>query len=106
MIDAILAEAQEIDWRRRAPVTYTDAGRPVLGQLSSEGILATVQPTSGRLLADLPEGLRSSARWFIWTPADVQTNDEVAFDGGTYRVLQVWPRRADGFTKAAIGGDQ
>ena len=104
MIDAILAEARTVSWRRRAPDTFTDGGKAVLGQITPEDILATVQPATGKLLADLPEGLRTGIRWFMWTPADVKQDEEVAFDGITYRITQIWPRRADGFTKASLGG--
>lgn len=67
-------------------------------------IRANVQPTSGKQLQDLPEGLRADAKYTVWSTSELQVNDEIDFAGERWRVLFVWPRGFDGgFYRAVMG---
>lgn len=66
-------------------------------------IQADVQPATGKMLQDLPEGVRDQVDHMIWTPYDLQNDHVIVYDGDRHRVVKTWPRRSDNFTKAAIG---
>ena len=63
---------------------------------------AAVQPASGRMLQDLPEGLRAEVSMVGWSRTMVALKWEVVYGAETYRVVHVWPRPADGFSKFAM----
>lgn len=69
----------------------------------TSSIRATVQPVSGRTLNDLPEGIRSTAKYTIWTRSALVENDEVAIGADRFRVTHVWPRPVDGFNRGVLG---
>lgn len=65
--------------------------------------MGTIQPASGRQLMDLPEGVRTEARFFLWTRSALAEGDIVGYGGSRYRVVYTWPRPEGGFTRAALG---
>lgn len=84
--------------------SYDADGNGVKGAESAPvDIKADVQPVSGKTLQDLPEGVRDEVEHVLWTPFDLQTDHVVLFQGNRHRVVKIWSRREDGFTKAAIG---
>ena len=98
---AIMAEA--------VPVTHEVqtgsyvAGKWVKGTPVTTAIMATVQPASGRQLMDMPEGIRTEAKYVAWTGTALVVDDIVIYAGSRYRVIYTWPRPADSFTRAALG---
>lgn len=66
-------------------------------------INAAIQPTSGRQLLDLPEGIRAEARYMLWSRSALALDDVVLYGGSRYRVIFLWPRPDGGYTKAALG---
>lgn len=63
---------------------------------------AAIQPASGRMLQDLPEGLRAEVSMVGWSRTMVALKWEVVYGAEIYRVVHVWPRPADGFSKFAM----
>jgi hypothetical protein len=101
---AIDAEAVTMTHKTRDADSYNTSGNAVLGAANPDvDIQAAVQPVSGRVLQDLPEGVRSQVNYVLWTRASVNEGDTIGYNGQDYRVLHVWPRPIDGFRKAAIG---
>lgn len=66
-------------------------------------IQAAVQPASGRQLMDLPEGVRTEAKFLLWTRSTISEDDLITFGGETWRIVFKWPRPMDGFNRAALG---
>ena len=72
-------------------------------------IRAVIQPMSGNQLMDVPEGVRTEAKWVCWSRSEISCDDEAGtFDRIThqdksYRVLFVWPRSDGEFYRAALG---
>lgn len=88
----------------RAADSYDSNGNSVKGsEADPVDIQADVQPATGKLLQDLPEGVRDEVNHFLWTPYDLQNDHVILFEGDRHRVVKTWRRRSDGFTKAAIG---
>lgn len=83
--------------------SYDADGRWQDATAPSSDIYAAVQPATGRNLIDAPEGVRSEARFAIWSRAAIKENDRVTVSGETYRVIWTAPRPMDGFTKGALG---
>lgn len=101
---AIDAEAVTVVHKTRGADSYDTRGNAVLGAANDDvNIRATVQPVSGRVLQDLPEGVRSQVNYVMWTRASVNEDDTIGYNGQDYRVLHIWPRPMDGFRKAALG---
>lgn len=107
MIDvaiAIDAEAVTVVHKTRAPDSYDTRGNAVFGAANDDvNIQASVQPVSGRVLQDLPEGVRFQVNYVMWTRTSVNEDDTIGYNGQDYRVLHIWPRPMDGFRKAALG---
>lgn len=106
MIDvatAIDAEAANVLRTRRTAGSYNDDGEFVEGASATITIRAAIQPASGRQLMDLPEGIRTEARWLLWSRTDLTLDDHITSQGLTYRIMFVWPRLDGGFTRAALG---
>jgi len=99
---AIDEEAQLITRTVRSADSYDSGGNAVLGSDTTTSIRATIQPVSGSMLRDLPEGVRSVVSDVLWSRTALQLDDVLAFDGEDHRVVHVWQRRKDGFTKAAV----
>lgn len=84
--------------------SYDTNGNGVKGANANPvDIQADVQPASGKMLQDLPEGVRDEVNHFMWTTYDLQNDHRITYDGDDHRVVKIWKRRSDGFTKAAIG---
>ena len=101
--EAIDAEAVPVTFQAPATATYDTKGNAVPGAAPAPvSGMAAVQPASGRLLQDLPEGLRAEVSMVGWSRTMVAVKWEVGYGGETYRVVHTWPRPADGFTKFAM----
>lgn len=97
---AILGQ-QAVTLTRYAASTRGADGRATPGATTITTIYASVQPTSGRDLERLPEGLRSRESRTAYTSSPVATADQVlgiqadriTVDGSTFEVYQVqaWP---------------
>lgn len=99
---AILAEAESVTHERMVGA-YDAKGKWVPGVATIGAIMATVQPASGRQLMDMPEGIRTEAKYVMWSEKATVVDDIVIYGGQRYKVLYTWPRRADSFTRAALG---
>lgn len=93
-------------------VTYADVataggsyvhGKWVASAAAPGNIQAAIQPASGRQLMDLPEGVRSDASFVGWSRTAVKVNGTIGYDGKSWRIVFVWPRPQDGFTRFAMG---
>lgn len=101
---AIDGEAFPMTLRARTSGTYDEGGKWIPGSPVDLPIMAAIQPTTGANLEDLPEGLRTEARMFLWTRSVVKMDDIVIDGSSSYRVIFIWDRQRDGgFTKAALG---
>lgn len=105
--EAIDAEAVPVTFQPPAGATYDRKGNavPAAAPAPVSG-WAAVQPVSGRVLQDLPEGLRAEVSMVGWSRTMVALKWEIIYGGETYRVVHVWPRPADGFCKFAMTRSQ
>lgn len=104
MEQAILAEATDIQIEPSSTEgIYDIKGNWIAGSSDPVTVKATVQPISGNDLKDAPEGVRSEINRCVWTTYLLQNDQRLVYEGETYRVLHIWERRGDNFTKAAIG---
>ena len=69
----------------------------------STTIKATIQPTSGKERINLPEGVRDSAKWTIWSREILANSDELTIKGETHIILHVWERDEGAFYRAIAG---
>lgn len=76
-------------WQPAAPVTTATRG--------------TIQPANGRQLMDMPEGVRTEARYLLWTRSALAEGDTVLYGIMRYRVVFLWPRPEGSFYRAALG---
>lgn len=97
------AEAVPVILTAHVGGAYDADGKWIAASASPVTIMATVQPTSGRILRDLPEGVRDEARFTLWSRHTVVLDDVVSYDGRAFRVTYVWPRYEGGFTRAVLG---
>lgn len=102
--EAIDDEAVPVVFRPLAPgASYTPKGNAVPAAAPDPiSGAAAIQPASGRMLQDLPEGLRAEVSMVGWSRTMVALKWEVVYGAETYRVVHVWPRPADGFSKFAM----
>lgn len=100
---AIDAEAIDLTLKRNGPATFDLDGNYVFPGATTTTIRGMVQPASGRRLMDLPEGIRYEAQFLLWSRSEIRADDVVTHAGSNYRVMYIWPRLADGFTRAAMG---
>lgn len=101
---AILAEAVEIKVEQLGDKGFYDnKGNWIAGKSEPLTVKATVQPMSGSDLKDVPEGVRSEVNRCVWTTYSLQNDQTLVYKDETHRVLHIWERRQDNFTKAAIG---
>lgn len=103
---AIDGEARSMIVRRQGEGMYDEGGDWVPGADIDSVVMAAVFPAAGRVLEDLPEGIRAETRMLFWSRSSVKENEVVITpDGKHYRVLIVWDRTWEGgFYKAALGG--
>lgn len=105
--EAIDAEAVPVTFQAPAGATYDTKGNAVRDDAPDPvSGMAAVQPASGRMLQDLPEGLRAEVSMVGWSRTMVAVKWEVVYGGETFRVVHTWPRPADGFTKFAMARAQ
>lgn len=88
---------------RKAAGSFNADGDAVPGAATTSTILAVVQPASGRQLMDLPEGIRTEARWLAWSRAEIRLDDVITHGGRSYRAMYLWPRADGAFYRAAMG---
>lgn len=102
--EAIDAESINVTHRSVAAAggAYVD-GEWIATSPATTTIRAAIQPATGRQLMDLPEGIRTEAKFFIWSRVSFVENDRITFGGETWRVIFLWPRPMDGFTRGALG---
>lgn len=98
---AIDAEAVPVTFRDRMAVAYDSRGRAIPVAPADTSGMAAIQPVSGHVLRDLPEGLRTDVSHVGWTRYAVAPGLEIIYGALTYRVVHIWPRPGDGFTKFA-----
>ena len=79
-----------------------DKGNWIVHPAAKSSISAAIQPVSGKVLQDLPEGLQPDVSCVGWSRTAVQLNGLIKVWGRTYRILFVWPRPQDGFNKFAL----
>lgn len=101
--EAIDDEAVPVVFQAPPGATYDARGNAVRAAAPAPlPGMAAIQPASGRMLQDLPEGLRPEVSMVGWSRTMVALKWEVVYGGETYRVVHTWPRPADGFTKFAM----
>lgn len=104
------AVAIAIDWlavsvslTRESGGVYDDNGKWTPNAATQTSIRAVIQPARGSELMDVPEGIRSEARWLLWSRSEIKVDDKITSRGVSYRVMHLWPRDDGGFYRAAIG---
>lgn len=97
------AEAVTVSYISNMGGAYNEDGKWIENPALVTDIVATVQPTSGRILRDLPEGIRDQADFTLWTRSVLALGDAIGYDGRTFRVIHLWPRYEGGFTRAVLG---
>lgn len=106
MIDvaiAIDAEAVPVTFQPPPGATYDKKGNAIFVPAPAPASgWATIQPVSGRELQDLPEGLRAEVSMVGWSRTMVALKWEILYGGEVYRVVHLWPRPMDGFSKFAL----
>jgi len=100
---AIDAFAVSVTRMRKAAGAYNADGVWVAGAAATTALSATIQPVSGRELKDMPEGIRTEAKYIAWSRSDLLVDDTITHKGSNYRVLFVWPRDEGAFYRAALG---
>ena len=93
----ILRFAAPLPRQRRAPSAFSAGGIATPGAVTSDTIVAMVQPLSPRQLSVLKEGLRESAKYSVWTADEVRTVDAagsqmpdvLVYKGRSYNVHSV-----------------
>lgn len=73
-----------------------------------QAFIAAISPHD---IQNLPEGVRAEARWTVWTRDDLTATDEtrglvgdeIFWADAWWGVIQIWPRREAGYTKAVLG---
>lgn len=103
--EAIDEEAVPVTLLRvaQAGAAYDARGNAIAAAaVSPTTILAAMQPAEGRLLRDLPEGVRNDVAFLGWSREEVAVGAVIGYRDHTLKVIQVWPRPEDGFTKFAM----
>lgn len=101
--EAIDAEAVPVTFLPPPAATYDARGNAVFGAApASLAGAAAIQPVSGRVLLDLPEGIRQEVSLVAWARTMVAPQWEILYGGEKFRVVHVWPRPMDGFSKFAL----
>lgn len=100
---AIDAFAVSVTRTRRAAGSYNADGVWVEGAPTATALNAAIQPVSGRELKDMPEGIRTEAKYIAWSRSDLVIDDTIAHKGSNYRVMFVWPRDEGVFYRAILG---
>lgn len=100
--EAIDDEAVPVIFQLPGAATYDPRGNAVKEDSGEQTGWAAIQPASGRMLQDLPEGLRSEVSMVGWSRTMVAVKWEIIYGAEKYRVVHVWPRPSDGFSKFAM----
>lgn len=101
--DAIDGEAVTVNYRTVTANFDQSTGKTPKTLGDPVSISAAIQPASGRQLMDVPEGVRTEARFIAWSRSTLALDAQIQYDGEWYRILYTWPRPQDGFTRAAMG---
>jgi len=101
----IEAEANAtVSIERKTGGAYNSGGKWVPSAPTvQDGVAVVIQPTSGRELRDLPEGLRIEAKYSLWSQGPVALDDVIVYAGRRHRVIFLWERPEGTFTKSALG---
>ncbi|NTS31268.1 hypothetical protein HQ945_08370 [Phyllobacterium sp. BT25] len=100
---AIDAFAVSVTRTRKATGAYNADGVWVAGAPASIAISATIQPVSGWELKDMPEGIRTEAKYLAWSRSEILIDDVITYKGKEHRVLFVRDRDEGDFYRAALG---
>jgi hypothetical protein len=98
-ITSVLFPTGEYTVTRTATGAYV-SGRYQSGEPESFTIIADVQPVTGELLRDLPEGMRADETRVVFTTAELRALDDASepdvidIDGYHWRVVRVQRFRA------------
>ena len=103
VIFAIMEEAILVKHKSRGKAAYDGRGNSIDGALTDSEIHSAIQPSSARVLQDLPEGLRDQVTYVGWTATKIKTDDLVEYEGEDFRVVHVMDRPIDGFYKYMLG---
>lgn len=112
MIDvaiAIDAESRPVVLRKLTSDYDPDTGKAIISNAGYPTIRAAIQPMNGKDSRDLPEGIRTEAKFLAWSREDLKLNDVIADKVSPivtelFKIIFVWPRRPiDGFSKVALG---
>lgn len=101
--EAIDGEAVAVKYRTVAPSFDQSTGKTAKLPTVPVEIRAVIQPASGRQLMDVPEGVRTEARYLAWSRAALVEDGQILYFGEWFRIVYSWPRPQDGFYRAAIG---
>lgn len=109
MIDvavAIDAESVGATLYQAQPAAYDARGNAIKPAPVSSSIRIAIQPAGGRLLRDLPEGIREEVSAVGWSRTPVLDGNEILHVARgvsrRYRVVHLWDRPMDGFNKFAL----
>lgn len=109
MIDvavAIDAEAVDVTHTPKEGGAYDDNGVWVPNAATPMVIKATVQPVTGRMLQDLPEGLRQGARYTLRTRTVVAVGELLQASGWSEPLRVLYARYWPSYTLVVVGGEQ
>ena len=85
-----------ITLERKVGGSYNTDGDWVPATVQSRQIYASVQPASGTLMANQPEGLQAESRLVIWTREPLREDDVIVDGAHRYRILDIEDWQVDG----------
>ncbi len=102
---AIDAEAVTVAYRAVGAGAGYDAstGKANAAVVAPVNIKAAIQPASGAVLMQVPEGLRSEVQYTAWSRTVVALNGQIDYGGRAFKIIYLWPRPMDGFNRFALG---
>lgn len=101
---AIDRRAAPLTVLRNAAPTYNDKGDLVPGVVTTLVIKAVVQPVTGSVLRNLPEELRTEARWLVWSRSELFLEDRFVINNAQHKAVFLWDRSMDGVFFRAVAG--
>ena len=81
---------------RKVGGSYNADGDWVPAAVERRQIFASVQPATGTLMANQPEGLQAESRLVIWTREPLREDDVIIDGANRYRILDIEDWQADG----------